>query len=174
MSQSNELGIRDRNDPSRVTAAYGYLDEETGEIIPDKGRTKQEFAKDGDINNIIQNVLRTGVSDWIDNHDAWVKGTADVTVPNIDYKELMDRLAEAEQKFMELPSAVRAGFDNDPAQFMDFVQGEGGDIEITELIAKAKPVVKKAGSVQEASKPKEEPEVKADVKVDPPPSGDES
>lgn len=149
------MPMRDPNDPKRVRKHFGWVDEETGEFIPDPGRTKQEFRDETDINKIVKDITKRGATDWLEKHDEWLKGAASVVVPNIDYKTLMDQIADAENRFTDLPSAVRKGFDNDPAKFLDFVQSEGGDVELQELLAKALPIVEKKGSVGAASAPKE-------------------
>lgn len=156
--------------PGRLQRYFSSIDPETGEEIMEQSMTKQEFADDADINKIVANIMKTGVSDWLDNHNDWVKNAGDVEVPNIDYKGMMDILADAEDRFMDLPSQVRAGFDNDPAVFMDWVQGEGGDVELQELIAKAAPKIVKKGSAHEGSRPKE-PD--GDGNGHPKPSGEE-
>lgn len=156
MSQGTEgRGLREQDAAGRVQLHFAWLDEETGEIVMEPSRTKQEFADESDINNIIKNILRTGANDWLEKNDAWMKETGDVEVPNVNFRELMTTLAEANERFMGLPSAVRAGFGNDAAAFTDWVQSEGGNVELQELIDKAKPAAEKKGSVNEASKPAE-------------------
>lgn len=143
---------RPADDDGRVQKFFSYVDEE-GEIIQDKGRTKQEFAKEADINNIVGNILKTGSSDWLEKHEEWLKTARDSIVPDVEYREIMSIMADAGERFVELPSEVREGFNNDPAEFMEFVQSEKGDIDLAELIAVARPAVVKAGSIAEGSKP---------------------
>lgn len=173
MSMRRTEEFRELGDPKRVQAFFGYVDEETGEWISDHGRTKQEFKEEADINRIVNNILQGGVSDWLERHEKWVQQAGDTKVPDLNYRELMTQVAECDERFMQLPSAVRAGFKNDPAVFLDFIQSEGGEVEIKELIKKANPIVVKAGSLQEGSKPKEAEKPKEEIAVaKSPPSGE--
>lgn len=144
MQYGNEK-TRDALADGRVRKYFSTIDEE-GEIIEDKGRTKQEFAKDADINNIVSSIMRSGTTDWLEKHKEWLKEAGDVEVPDIDFKAAMDIVASSESRFAQLPSEIRSGFNNDPAEFLNFVQSENGAIELAELVARAKPVVTKAGS----------------------------
>lgn len=174
----------DENQEPRAADAPGRLqkhfvieviDSETGEVTfePDKGKTRQEFKEETDINVIVERMTDKQATDWLEQHEEWLKSAVDQTVPNIEYRELLAVVMDAEERFLDLPADVRAGFNNDPAEFMEFVQSEGGDIELAELVAKSRKKTKKAGSVAKASEPEPAHKQAAPARPteDPPSSG---
>lgn len=84
-----------------------------------KGRTKQSFKAECDINTILQRFLRTGVMDFANQNQARY---GDCT--GIEYQKAMCTVAAAKSLFNELPAHLRNRFENEPAQFLDFVQDE--------------------------------------------------
>lgn len=81
---------------------------------PEEGRTKPEFKKDCDINQIMKRY----------NNDVkqipWDEASArygDFTqIP--DFMEMQQRVIAAQDLFMALPASVRKQFDNDPGLFL--------------------------------------------------------
>lgn len=81
----------------------------------DQGRTKQSFKDECDINKLVEKFkaglpipeppARTLYGNFIDA---------------ADYQESMQNLAAADTAFAELPSEVRARFNNEPAQLLEF------------------------------------------------------
>ncbi len=88
--------------------------------------TKQSFKEECDINNIMLRYQRTGLVDHISKYQPQYHELDGST-----YKDLMDKLANANSMFEELPSKARKHFDNDPAQFLDYVNNlqDGADIQ---------------------------------------------
>lgn len=93
-----------------------------------KTRTRQSHAKDCDINNIIKKFQKTGAIDHVAKHGPMY---GDVTA--ITYHEAQNLVIEANDMFDDLPSSVRAKFENDPRNFMDFVQDDTNLEEMDEL-----------------------------------------
>lgn len=77
--------------------------------------TQQHFKEECDINNILSKYAETGI---IENMGPGVY--ADLTQAS-DYRDALHTIMEADQAFQLLPSHVRKEFQNDPAQFMDFI-----------------------------------------------------
>lgn len=76
---------------------------------------QQHFKEECDINNILAKYIKTGILDSIG------PGVyADITEMG-DYRESIELIARAQEMFIELPSHIRKEFDNDPAQYLDFV-----------------------------------------------------
>ena len=44
--------------------------------------------------------------------------------PSSDFRESLEIISRAEEAFSELPSDIRADFDNDPGQFLAFVENK--------------------------------------------------
>lgn len=81
-------------------------------------RTRQEFANECDINVLMARYQKTGVFPtaagkppvYVDNWDA------------PDFMGAMNIMQEANEAFMRLPAKVRKEFENDPGQFVAFVE----------------------------------------------------
>jgi len=81
-----------------------------------QGRTKQQFADECDINNIMSRYLKTGIIDHVrDGAPQFLDASP------VEFQEAMQIVAQAETLFEELPSSIRNRFDNDPAQLLEFV-----------------------------------------------------
>jgi phage internal scaffolding protein len=50
-----------------------------------------------------------------------------------DYQESMNIVAKAQSMFNQLPSQIRNEFDNDPAQFLDFVQDPQNEDQLVDM-----------------------------------------
>lgn len=80
------------------------------------GRTKQEFAQECDINNIMSRYLKTGIIDHVrDSNPQFLDATP------IEFQEAMQLVAQAETLFEELPSSIRNRFENDATKLLEFV-----------------------------------------------------
>jgi len=84
-------------------------------------RTQQSFRDETDINQIMAKYQKTGIIDHVNEH-----GPRYGDQPSApDYHTAMNLVADTNSMFEELPSSVRADFDNDPSQFLDYVADEG-------------------------------------------------
>lgn len=82
-----------------------------------KSLTQQQFVEECDINNIVNNYLKTGE---ITHLAASSPLYADVTeIP--DFQSALNFVIEAGNAFMDLPSKIRERFNNDPQKLMDFI-----------------------------------------------------
>lgn len=97
-------------------------------ICPTKGRTKQSFKAECDINTIVNRFLKTGVMDFAQKNEPRYGDTT-----GIEFQSAMNTVAAANSLFNELPAALRARFENEPAQFLDFVQDDKNAAEAREL-----------------------------------------
>lgn len=95
----------------------------TGETM-----TEQAHAKDTDINYILKNYTRTGMIKHAKDHAGYYDDIDGQT-----YHEMLNTVMEARNTFMEMPSAIRNKFNNDPGQFMDFVQNPDNIDEMVEM-----------------------------------------
>lgn len=100
-----------------------------GEKFVKASLTRQEFAKDADLNNIMAKYaaglapIPSGVrppqfGDFSDG---------------LDYQACLDKLIAAQAAFDSLPSAVRDRFSNDPARLLDFLSDEKNREEAIKL-----------------------------------------
>jgi phage internal scaffolding protein len=80
-------------------------------------RTKQEFATQCDINNILKKYTRNGVNPFIITADAKFGDFSDIP----SYQEALDLVNNAADQFMTLPALLRRRFNNDPAELLNFL-----------------------------------------------------
>lgn len=78
---------------------------------------QQHEAVDCDINRIMERYIRDGVIDHVRDYGGQYGDFTDVP----DYATCLEKVAEAEDCFAALPAKIRAKFENDPGQFLDFV-----------------------------------------------------
>lgn len=78
--------------------------------------TEQNHKGEVDINNIVS---KHGL-DLIAQNQKLVQLTFDEN-PNNDFQEMMNMLIKGQEAFMSLPANNRAEFNNNPAEYMDYV-----------------------------------------------------
>lgn len=90
--------------------------------------TKQSFADEADINNIVRRFSLTG------------QLPTDLAVPQygdfvdvVDYHSAMLQVRKSQEAFMELPAQVRSRFHNDPGELVDFVSDDKNRAEAEKL-----------------------------------------
>lgn len=79
------------------------------------GKTKQSFKDECDINKIMARFQQTGLLDFVNNNQGQY-----LDCTGVDYQDAQLLIANANSMFQALPSQVRAFFENDPAQFVEF------------------------------------------------------
>lgn len=103
----------------------------TGEIYYPPARTKQEFVKQCDINNIIKEFSITG--QWSHVSAKAAQG-AFVDLPEAyDFQSSMNTVIHAQEAFMALPAKVRDRFHNEPGEFLAFVSDPANADELVKL-----------------------------------------
>lgn len=102
-----------------------------GEILEQVSMTKQEFLPDCDIHNILAEFKVTGQIKHL-AHNAAAGVYTDLTnLP--DYQTALNTVVAGEAAFASLPSRLRARFENDPAQFLEFMNDPANQDEIIKL-----------------------------------------
>lgn len=100
-------------------------------------RTQQQFAKEADINFIMSRYMKTGVlvdPAKISSRTAVFDDFSSVD----DYRTMHDKVINAQQAFQALPAKLRARMNNDPAEFVAFVEDEANKDECIKLGLKVK------------------------------------
>lgn len=100
--------------------------------------THQSHQKECDINQIMLRWQKTGVIDHANTYQGQYGDFSEV--PN-DYQEAMNRVINAQDMFMSLPSSIRKQFNNDPGQFLDFATDPKNADRMVELGLSAPEVV---------------------------------
>lgn len=123
---------------------YGKAVDSKGTRVPvvvlcqDKSLTKQAEAEMCDINFIMRKYDKSGLVSHLNDRPGFY---ADVSsVP--DYQASLAIVRQAQQVFAELPGKMRARFNNDPAEYLAFVENPANREEMIELgmIPKPEPV----------------------------------
>ena len=91
--------------------------------------TRQSELESSDINSIMARYKTTGYLPTGDEREAFF---ADVSEMG-DYRTAMQHMLDAEAFFMSLPSELRAEFENDTAQFLDFVSNDENHDRMVEM-----------------------------------------
>lgn len=101
-------------------------------------RTKQSFGPECDINNIMAKFAQTGLIDHVNEFQGRYEDFTDVPT---DYHAAVNQVFEAEAMFMTIPAKLRARFNNDPGEFLAFVEDPNNTDELVELgLATRRPV----------------------------------
>jgi hypothetical protein len=97
--------------------------------------TQQHFAKETDIKTIIKKHDRTGIISHVARGVARYGDYSEIN----EYREALDKVNSANASFMELPSEVRAYFENDAGQFFEFATNPANDEKMVQLGLKEAP-----------------------------------
>ena len=81
-------------------------------------RTQQHFRDEVDINFIVKNFLRTGQLPVMSAQGIY----GDFLNAPDSFHDAKQRLIDAEDAFLDLPSDIRARFKNDPGVLLEFLQ----------------------------------------------------
>lgn len=111
--------VRDHYRPHARLQHFGtVVNNITGEITQPPSRTKQEFARECDINNIIKHFSVTGMLNHVNAQAAQGRY---LDLPDaLDFQQSMDIIKQAEAAFMSMPAKLRDRFGNDPMRFLEF------------------------------------------------------
>lgn len=99
------------------------------------GRTKQSFKAQCDVNNIIKKYDKTGLLAHVNTMKAQYGDFSKVG----DFREALDKMAKAEEAFMEMPPKLRKRFRNDPMEMVAFLSDKANKAEAIELGLVEKP-----------------------------------
>lgn len=90
--------------------------------------TQQHSKDEVDINNIMARYIKTGVLDHVTKYEAQYIETSEC-----DYHQSMNIIRKADEMFLELPAKVRKQFDNDPGEFLSFVENPVNHSKLAEM-----------------------------------------
>lgn len=102
-----------------------------------ESRTKQEFAKETDINNILATYAKTGVAPFgTDAQPLFGDFSSELVT---DYHQALTFVIDAQNRFAELDPRIRERFANDPGHLLDFISDPNNQEEAVELGILKKP-----------------------------------
>lgn len=92
-------------------------------------RTQQHMRDECNVNLILKKWQKTGLITHINEHSPQYGDL----IPFSDYQTSLNQIMEAQASFDALPSSLRKKFDNDPAQFVNFVSDGNNADELVAL-----------------------------------------
>jgi phage internal scaffolding protein len=101
---------------------------ESGVACEEPSLAQQQFKDECDINNILRQFNITGQLP----ESTLSPKYGDFTGIS-DYKTALDRVMAADEEFMSLPANIRARFDNEPANLIEFLENEENRSEAEKL-----------------------------------------
>lgn len=115
-------------------------------VTPDKSRTKQEFAPECDINNIVRKAEKAG---QLPLRERLAQYGDFSNVPS--YQESLEIVRRAEEQFQMIGSRTRARFNNDPEAFLNFASNPSNREEMVRmgLAIKNSPLPTREGTIAE-------------------------
>ncbi|AXL15267.1 internal scaffolding protein [Microviridae sp.] len=96
---------------------------------PGESMTKQSFKKECDINHLMARYQKTGMLEHVSRYQGDYTDLTEVP----EYHDAMNKIISADQAFGLLPSSVRKRFNNNPADFLAFVDDPSNLDEMREL-----------------------------------------
>lgn len=113
---------------TRFNYSMDLVSEHTGLSCPEPTRTQQNFKEECDINTIVRRFGITGqlpenlrMPQYIDYEGVF------------DFQSAMNAVLDAEAAFMTIPAEIRARFQNDPQQFLEFCSRPENHAEAVKL-----------------------------------------
>lgn len=93
-------------------------------VFNETGKTKPEFKDACDVRNIIDRYHRTGQVPLNTKNPLY----GDFTTVR-DFHTSMNIVIKAQEQFDSLPSQIRQKFNNDPSEFMEFMEDNNNSLE---------------------------------------------
>lgn len=112
--RERKLGV---SEPFVAVMIHSYFDPPPKLVVVDRlpSKTDQSELESTDVNRIVARFVKTGVLPAGRTDGVYL----DVSQV-VDYQDAVAQVNMAESFFMSLPAEVRARFQNDPAEFLDF------------------------------------------------------
>lgn len=101
---------------------------ESGVACEEPSLAQQQFRDECDINNILRQFNVTGQLPGTPLSPKYGDFSG-----IFDYKTALDRVMDSHEEFMGLPATLRARFDNDPANLIEFLENDQNRAEAEKL-----------------------------------------
>lgn len=130
LQQTEELVVLNSDEARDMHALNHRL------ICPEKTRTDQSFAEEADINYIANKFGLTGQLPVYPDGFMWGDVNFETT---FDFQTAQNALVAGKAAFMELPAKVRARFNHDPQELMEFLRSnDAKDVQEARLLGLVK------------------------------------
>ena len=119
-----------------------------------ESKTQQQFKDETNINNIMARYEKTGLIEHLNNR---APNYGDFTEVD-DYQSAVNKIMLADEYFAELPAKIRAQFNNNPAEFLEFTDNPENMAAMVEMgLANAPESSREPSDPPEPPKPAEAP-----------------
>ena len=108
-------------------SAYNLGNEDYSEIFSE-GLTEKHHKDECDINKILAQFMETGIMP-----ESSIRNPQYGDVSDHNFQDIQNQLANAKTLFEELPELVKARFNNEPFEFLRFVEDEKNHPELVEM-----------------------------------------
>lgn len=93
------------------------------------GRTKQEFKEESEITNILARVAKNNLLQNLEERQRTY-----VDLPSgLDFETAQLKISQGRQAFAMIPAHMRAQFDNNPQEFLEFIENPENADEMVEM-----------------------------------------
>lgn len=114
----------------KFVTAYGSHDaSKFGKSFDEPSLTHQSMSDACDINNIMKRYEKTGMLEHVAQHNGDYGDFTDAE----DYHASLLKVSEAQEMFASLPAQIRARFENEPANFLSFVDDPANRSEMARM-----------------------------------------
>jgi len=96
---------------------------------PNPSMTEKHHAKACDINNLLATYRKTGLCTHVNTHQGDYSDISNVPT----YHEALQQIQAADNAFKTLTAEIRAQFENDPANFLNFVNDPNNREEMGQM-----------------------------------------
>lgn len=115
---------------TKVKRVRGTYDRASKRIIfPENTMAKQSFQAECDINTIMQKYQKTGLIDHVQKFQGSYGDFTSVA----DYQLSLNQVLDAQRAFDDLPSSIRARFNNNPGSMLAFLEDPANQEESVRL-----------------------------------------
>lgn len=97
--------------------------------VGESNATDQSFKDECDINFIMKKYQKTGLLDHVNQYQGHYGDFSEAP----DYHTALNKMNEAQEMFLTVPSSIREIFNNDPGEFLEFVLDSDNEQEMREL-----------------------------------------
>ena len=117
---------------SKFRTPYAYGKRPDGYRCDTASHTQQHFADETDINKLIDIAMKTKSVDALLSMQTKSARYGDVSNLS-DYQRSLDIVFDVEDRFMSLPATLRRHFNDDPAEYIDFISNPDNHAKGVEL-----------------------------------------
>lgn len=104
------------------------------QFCDEPSRTRQEFKQECDLNHILKKFAKTPEGmEALSKAQGFIGGQFFDATDMPDYRSTLDYIRHADEAFMRLPAEIRRRFNNQTAEYLDFVVNPQNQDELVKM-----------------------------------------